>query len=84
MTDRMIVCPECNGDTGDGYRCATCFDGTIPDRRRATPNDRAVDRIKALCECDVDNDCTTAGVAVIALQERITDIIREEAEREGP
>ena len=45
MTDRMIVCPECEGRGDPG--CVTChqygFDintGTIPDRRAPTANDR--------------------------------------------
>ena len=51
---RMIVCPDCGGTGGVAYQypgeqtarvyCGTCVStpGTIPDRRRATPNDRAV------------------------------------------
>lgn len=54
MTDRAIPCPRCNGrKVHEIHPTLPCHDcegsGTIPDRRLATPNDRAVEAIKALC-----------------------------------
>jgi len=72
---RMIQCPECDGK----WVCTYCFDhpGTIPDRRRLTASDRAVERIKEWCAKMIMEDCAccqTAGYEV-------STIIREEESR---
>jgi hypothetical protein len=54
--------------------------GTIPDRRRATPNDRAVERIKKMTQHDArrDNDYGRGFDLAVAT---IQDIINEETSR---
>ena len=93
MPERMIKCPECGG-IGDVTLCSrVCpsFDetigcplcsgsGTIPDRRKPTASDRAVERIKARCEQEMDADVFHA-VGGRVLADIISVIIREEAER---
>ena len=55
MTDRMIVCPECDGtrqawfDNSDP--CALCRgSGTIPDRRAPTASDIEIERVMGLVD----------------------------------
>ena len=90
MSERRIVCPNCGGDgeyrvvsmnpNGTLVKCSDCRgDRTIPDRRKPTANDRAVERIKPMLETFISNERpwddkdTTARI--------VLDIIREEAER---
>ena len=91
MPERMIPCPECIKRRASGLplrwnlNCSTCGIeetkvGTIPDRRRRTANDRAVERIKARCEQEMDADVFHA-VGGRVLADIISVIIREEAER---
>ena len=84
MTDRMIVCPYCDGTKEIvvdefTYGCTACDDGTIPDRRSPTANDRAVERIKEITythRCEVTGEFSRGyGLAMGT----IADIIREEA-----
>ena len=87
---RMIECPVCCGlsrcDGTNSLSCHRCgSSGTIPDRRRATPNDRAVERIKEYLRHRIDHvldgnsyDDINAFFEVNV----VLDIIREEAERE--
>ena len=66
VNDAEAACFLCNGT------------GTIPDRRRPTATDRAVERIKAYCAkvdvCDSDEACVDCARVV-------RGVIREEAER---
>ena len=84
MSERRIVCPQCKG-SGNAlcFTCATCDGGgTISDRRKPTANDRAVERIKALCEFGgIDMVWTVADGRTIA--DGLLIIIREEAEKDG-
>jgi len=78
MPDR-VKCPECSAwPHVKCENCPTCEgQRTILDRRKPTPNDRAVERIKLGCDAiNVDvggDDC--------GLSWRCLDIINEEASR---
>ena len=76
---RMIVCPDCQGTAREWSLCLCDGKGTISDRRRATPNDRAVERIKEITythRCEVTGEFSRGyGLAMGT----IADIIREEA-----
>lgn len=84
MSKKMIECLACHGrgwfvtSIGSINECAKCgTSGRIPDRRRLTASDRAVERIKEWCAKMIMEDCAccqTAGYEV-------STIIREEAER---
>ena len=87
MPDRMIQCPECEGRGDPG--CVTChqygFDintGTIPDRRKPTANDRAVERIKAWAQPTTKEWVTRYDYELEQTKADLLRIIREEAERE--
>jgi hypothetical protein len=77
MTD--IICPVCNRDNWPCMKCGST--GTIPDRRKPTPNDRAVERIKAHCtphggECWGPFEEGQEDIA-----KRVLNIINEETSR---
>jgi hypothetical protein len=82
MPDRVIPCPECNGESvswGRGNGCICDNYGTIADRRKPTPNDRAVADVRALCKATIgviDND---GNVKLFA--ERVLYRIESEASR---
>ena len=93
MPDRTIPCPVCRGLTLEcpEGRCWLCGKaGTIPDRRTPTANDRAVERVKAICEEDmaIYKQLVEGGAKNIEYHHgssrtafTINRIIREEAER---
>lgn len=89
MSERRIQCPECGGRGEVNVTvylptlrdpCPSCkSSGTIPERRKPTAADRAVERIKAYCigqttPSGFDRDMPGVGAVVLR-------IIREEAER---
>lgn len=79
-----IVCPECDGrgevDVTTVISTEPCYvdcdecrgDGTIPDRRKLTANDRALERI-------LDAVDHARAIGMTLSPEFIEDIIREEA-----
>ena len=84
MSKKMIECLACHGrgwfvtSIGSINECAKCGTaGRIPDRRKLTANDRAVERIEGFCQ-----DRVESGFRHGVVEGRyILDIIREEAER---
>jgi len=80
MSDR-IQCPTCRGK---GHKpCGLCNgDGTIPDRRKPTPADRAVERVKEVSythRCESTGEFSRGYGLAMAM---IIDIIREEAKHD--
>jgi len=86
LMPRMIECPNCVASDDlqpiPSSSCRVC-EGTeeIPDRRRQTANDRAVERIKAECShCSSSPFLDDYENGIISIKQDILTIIREEQE----
>lgn len=85
----MIPCPQCKGvsvgwDEQNKPVCLCKGAGTIPDRRKPTASDRAVERIKALRSPDrvvPQHQDKAYYDGIDHTLDAVMDIIREEAER---
>ena len=78
---KMIPCPEC-AKYGLHFPCGNCDgSGSMEDRRAPSAAERAVERIKARCEQEMDADVFHA-VGGRVLANIIATIINEEASRD--